>query len=113
MLRFPARRLAHIALISLFSLSLAATGCKKDSGGGAAGGGSTKVLKLAFVSNNASEFWKIASAGIRKYEQEAKVQVDVKMPPNGSTDEQNQILQNLSSQGYDCLLYTSPSPRDS
>ena len=59
------------------------------------------MLKLAFVTNNASEFWKIAAAGVHKYEKEAKVQVDIKMPPNGTTEEQNQILENLVSQGYD------------
>ena len=33
---------------------------------------SPKVVKLAFVTNNASEFWKISTAGIRKYERESK-----------------------------------------
>ena len=48
--------------------------------------GSEQPVKLAFVTNNASEFWKIAAAGIRRYEKEAKVQVDLKMPPNGTTE---------------------------
>ena len=73
----------------------AAFGCNRG------GGGAAKIVKLAFVTNNASEFWKIAAAGVHKYEKEAKVQVDMKMPPNGTTEEQNQILQNLASQGYD------------
>ena len=30
------------------------------------------VIKLAFVTNNASEFWKIAAAGVRKYEAEGQ-----------------------------------------
>src|SRR6185295_13226437 len=72
----------------------------------------SKPVKLAFVTNNASEFWKIAAAGIRKYEQEAKVQIDVKMPPSGSTDEQNQILQNLASQGYDAIAVSAIAPND-
>src|ERR1035438_8119965 len=65
------------------------------------GSGSSKVVKLAFVTNNSSEFWKIAAAGVHKYEKESKVQVDIKMPPNGTTEEQDQILENLASQGYD------------
>jgi ribose transport system substrate-binding protein len=72
----------------------------------------SKPVKLAFVTNNASEFWKIAAAGIRKYEQEAKVQVDLKMPPNGATDEQNQLLENLSSQGYDAIAVSAIAPSD-
>jgi ribose transport system substrate-binding protein len=71
-----------------------------------------KIVKLAFVTNNASEFWKIAQAGVRKYEGESKVQVDVKMPSNGTTDEQNQILENLASQGYDAIAVSAIAPAD-
>jgi ribose transport system substrate-binding protein len=76
------------------------------------GSGSSKVVKLAFVTNNASAFWKIAAAGVHKYEQEAKVQVDIKMPPNGTTEEQNQILENLASQGYDGIAVSVIAPND-
>jgi ribose transport system substrate-binding protein len=71
-----------------------------------------KVLKLAFVTNNASEFWKIAAAGVHKYEQESKVQVDIKMPSTGTTEEQNQIVENLASQGYDGIAVSAIAPAD-
>jgi ribose transport system substrate-binding protein len=71
-----------------------------------------KVVKLAFVTNNASEFWKIAAAGIHKYEKESKVQVDIKMPSNGTTEEQNQILENLASQGYNSIAVSAIAPAD-
>lgn len=103
------------AFAALLGLAVVAgTGCdKKDSGGGAAGGSSGgKVYKLAFVTNNSSEFWKIASNGVHKYENEAKVQVDIKMPPNGKTEEQNQILENLVSQGYDAIAVSVIAPKD-
>jgi ribose transport system substrate-binding protein len=94
-----------------------ASGCKSEgsrAGTGVAGSGgdSAKPVKLAFVTNNASEFWKIAAAGIHKYEKEAKVQVDLKMPPNGTTEEQNQLLENLSSQGYDAIAVSAIAPND-
>jgi ribose transport system substrate-binding protein len=76
------------------------------------GGDSAKPVKLAFVTNNASEFWKIAAAGIHSYEKEAKVQVDIKMPPSGTTEEQNQLLENLSSQGYDAIAVSAIAPND-
>src|SRR5262245_63504574 len=79
---------------------------------GAAEPSAPKIVKLAFVTNNASEFWKIAQAGVRKYEGESKVQVDVKMPSNGTTAEQNQILENLSSQGYDAIAVSAIAPAD-
>lgn len=93
-----------VALIAgVFVLTL---GCDRG------GAGSSKVVKLAFVTNNASEFWKIAAAGVHKYEQEGKVQVDVKMPPNGTTEEQNQIMENLASQGYDGIAVSVIAPND-
>jgi ribose transport system substrate-binding protein len=74
--------------------------------------GSEQPVKLAFVTNNASEFWKLAAAGIHQYEKEAKVQVDLKMPPNGTTEEQNQLLENLTSQGYDAIAVSAIAPDD-
>lgn len=71
-----------------------------------------RPLKLAFVTNNTSEFWKIAANGVHKYEAEGKVQVDIKMPPNGRTEEQNQILENLVSQAYDAIAVSVIAPKD-
>ncbi|WP_437670166.1 sugar-binding protein [Sorangium sp. So ce131] len=100
----------------LFALLAMAACSNEGAGTGAApaegGGSKPKSVKLAFITNNASEFWKIAQAGIRKYEQESKVQVDVKMPPNGTTEEQNQIVENLSSQGYDAIAVSAIAPND-
>jgi ribose transport system substrate-binding protein len=87
---------------------IAGAACTSREGGGSA----PPVVKLAFVTNNASEFWKIAAAGVRKYEAEGKVQVDVKMPPNGTPEEQNQILENLASQGYSAIAVSAVAPND-
>jgi ribose transport system substrate-binding protein len=97
----------------LFGLSIVAlAACDKGRTEGAAGASSEKVLKLAFVTNTVSDFWKIAMAGIHKYEKESKVQIDVKMPPNGTPEEQNQILENLVSQGYDAISLSVDAPND-
>jgi ribose transport system substrate-binding protein len=94
-------------------LALGCNHSKKNGTGPAASGAATgKIVKLAFVTNNASQFWKIAEAGLRKYEKEAKVQVDMKMPPNGTPEDQNQILQNLTSQGYDAIAVSVIAPKD-
>jgi len=85
-------------------------GCDRKPSGGSAG--SAGSLKLAFVTNNASEFWKIAAAGVHKYEKEAGVQVDIKMPPNGKVEEQNQILENLVTQGYNGIAVSAIAPND-
>ncbi|GAC1351437.1 MAG: sugar-binding protein [Polyangiales bacterium] len=93
-------------LTALFALLLGSS-CKKKSEQA-----SDKVVKLAFVTNNPSQFWKIASAGIHQYEKEAKVQVDIKMPPNGTPEDQNQILENLASQHYDAVAVSVIAPKD-
>src|SRR3954462_8064873 len=104
-------------LAASFSVLLGA--CRQRESGPSSSGASSssssspqKPLKLAFVTNNASEFWKIAAAGIHKYEHESKVQVDLKMPPNGATEEQNQLLENLASQGYDGIAVSAIAPND-
>jgi ribose transport system substrate-binding protein len=101
---------------TIFKLSLAFVvcgllfvGCDRAKPGAA---GSSGSLKLAFVTNNASEFWKIAAAGVHKYENEAGVQVDIKMPPNGKVEEQNQILENLVTQGYNGIAVSAIAPQD-
>jgi ribose transport system substrate-binding protein len=69
-------------------------------------------VKLAFVTNNASDFWKLAANGVHKYEAEAKVQVDIKMPANGKTLEQNEIIENLVNQGYDAVAVSVVAPEE-
>jgi ribose transport system substrate-binding protein len=90
-------------------IAAAGTACTPRGSGGTE---STPAVKLAFVTNNTSEFWKVAAAGVRKYEGEGRVQVDLKMPPNGTPEEQNQILENLASQGYDAIAVSAVAPND-
>ncbi len=95
---------------------LVALGCNNDSkskpSAAQTASDPDKIVKLAFVTNNPSQFWKISEAGLKKYEKEAKVQVDMKMPPNGTPEDQNQILQNLASQGYDAIAVSVIAPND-
>jgi len=103
------------ALVSVTALmACGKDGARSDAAAksGATPAEAPKAVKLAFVTNNTAEFWRIAAAGIRKYEKEAKVQVDLKMPPNGTTEEQNQILENLASQGYDAIAVSPIAPND-
>jgi ribose transport system substrate-binding protein len=99
----------------VLGLCALALGCSKSSGTSEAASksaSSTEAVKLAFVTNNASEFWRIAAAGVHKFEKEAKVQVDIKMPSTGTTEEQNQLLENLASQGYGGIAVSAIAPND-
>ncbi len=109
-LRSAMRTKLATSLLAVAALSLVTAfsgGCRRSSSSS-----SSKPVKLAFVTNNTSSFWQLASAGVHKYEQEGKVQVDIKLPPNGTLDEQNQILQNLVSQGYDAIAVSAIAPKD-
>jgi ribose transport system substrate-binding protein len=99
-------RIGHVGWVFALLALAAGVGCQR------AGDESAKIVKLAFVTNNTAEFWKIAANGIHKYEREAGVQVDIKMPPNGKTEEQNQIVENLVSQGYDSVAVSAIAPKD-
>jgi ribose transport system substrate-binding protein len=105
----------HLLRVTGVILALAvglSVGCHRSASPGGAGGEEAKPLKLAFVTNNTSEFWKIAGAGIHKYEREAKVQVDLKLPASGTAENQNQILQDLASQGYAGIAVSTIAPND-
>ena len=58
------------------------------------------TLKLAFITNNASEFWNIARKGLEKAEKELGIRVDFKAPPQQEVKIQNQYLEDLLVQGY-------------
>jgi ribose transport system substrate-binding protein len=101
--------------LTLLWLLLACACSRKDEGlasGSAGGGAPAASVRLAFVTNNASPFWRVAEAGLRKYEKDAGIQVDMKMPHNGTVEDQNQILQSLSSQGYQAIAVSVISPKD-
>ncbi len=55
----------------------------------------SNVPAVAFVTNNVSDFWKIAKAGVSAGEKDFKVKCDFRMPPTGTPAEQKQIIEDL------------------
>jgi ribose transport system substrate-binding protein len=103
------------AEVLTFVLIFGGAACNRTPSGSASGTAAAPApsfVKLGFVTNNTSEFWKIAGAGIHKYEKEAKVQVDLKLPASGTAESQNQILQDLASQGYGAIAVSAIAPND-
>jgi ribose transport system substrate-binding protein len=112
--------------ISLGVLARCDTAHRSSSGepdGSSAAAGSTRVrkvhkapegasLKLAFVTNNASEFWKIAEKGLDKAKKENGIVVDMKQPTQGKVEEQKKIIEDLVSQGYHGIAVSVISPDD-
>jgi ribose transport system substrate-binding protein len=86
-------------ILALGAMMTASPGCNR-----------TKVKKFAFVTNNASDFWKNAQAGVNKFHNETGIQVDFKQPSPASITQQNSIIDDLLTQGYDGIAVSVFSP---
>ena len=76
-----------------------------------AGVASGKSFKLAFVTNNASDYWTIARKGVEKADSELdNVTVDFKMPGSGAADEQKRIVDDLVSVGINGIAISPVDP---
>ncbi len=69
----------------------------------------SKKIKVAFITNNASDFWKIAEAGTKKAAQDFGVEVIFRIPSSGTAEQQQQILQDLITLG---VAGVAISPKD-
>ena len=105
--------------IKLFTLALAlaliAPGCGKQEAAsdGTAKPAAGKKLKLAFVSNNAATFWTIARTGCEAAEKElGNVEVDFRIPANGTAAEQQQIINDLVARGVDGIAVSPIDPKN-
>jgi len=91
-----------LPFLGFAAFSLLLTGCPQnkdksgDKGGPAKAGGQTK---LAFVTNNANEFWTLAQRGSEEAAKKFNVSVEFKMPSPGTSEEQQRIIQDLMAKG--------------
>lgn len=109
-----------LKIVSLFALAIfAITSCNRqttttptpqsNSGGNTTS--SAKALKLAFVTNNASDYWTIAQKGVEKADKELdNVTVEFKMPGSGAADEQKRIIDDLLSTGVNGIAMSPIDP---
>lgn len=99
-------------LLTALCLVLVVPGCGKKEGDTSGGGGASgKKFKLAFVTNNPSDFWTIARAGCNDAEKElGNVSVDFRIPSGGTAAEQQQILDDLVAKGVDGIAVSPVDP---
>jgi len=83
-------------LVCLLAFTALLAGCQNRTGGGA-GMGTGERHKLAFVPNNASDFWIIARKGTEKAAQDLGVDVEFRIPADGTAAEQQRIIDDLLS----------------
>jgi len=73
--------------------------------------GGSKNFKLAFVTNNASDFCTIARKGVEKADSElADVDVEFKIPADGTAAEQKRIIDDLLAKGVGGLAISPVDP---
>ena len=108
----------QIAFICLsFICGLTSLSCKPGANApaNAPGGGNTASapgkIKLAFVTNNASDYWTIARKGVEKADGELdNVTVEFKLPGSGAADEQKRIIDDLVSTGVQGIAMSPVDP---
>jgi ribose transport system substrate-binding protein len=67
-------------------------------------------VRLAFITNNASDFWLIANAGIRKANQDFNADCVMKLPGSATPGEQKNIIEDLLAQGIQGLAISPIDP---
>jgi len=104
-------QIAVLCLSAVFGLS--AISCKSSAETGTNGAAKTdsKNLKLAFVTNNASDYWTIARKGVEKADAELEnVKVEFKLPGEGTAAEQKRIVDDLVSTGVSGIAISPVDP---
>jgi len=109
------RSVLTIAII--FGLALLSTGCpqpkttdkveKKDKDAKAA-----DRPKVAFVSNNAYQFWTFAQKGAEKAAGEFDVELEFKKPQDGSVEVQQEIINTLINRGFKGIAVSPNEPKN-
>ena len=103
------------AFVCTLLLSLILTGCQRgpaptnvNGGGTAAPGGKHK---LAFVTNNASDFWVIARKGTEKAAKEMpNIEVQFTIPADGTAAEQQRLVDDLLARGIQGIAISPVDP---
>jgi ribose transport system substrate-binding protein len=118
------KTLAHrISFFSLFiTIALLIAACNGPSGSGPSNSSSTsgeakpaagKKLRLAFVTNNASDFWKIARKGTEKAAVEfPNVEVDFRIPDDGTAATQQRAVDDLLARGLEGMAISPVDPKN-
>lgn len=93
------------ALIVCLALGIAACNAGKDGG--------SKKLRLAFVTNNTSDFWTIAEQGTKKAAAELpNVEVEFQKPGDGTAATQQRVVDDLVAKGIDGMAISPVDPQN-
>ena len=104
----------YLFFVIFIQIVIVAVSCKTNaptSTGNSTGNTSGKNFKLAFVTNNASDYWTIARKGVEKADAELNdVTVDFRLPGEGTAAEQKRIIDDLVSTGIAGIAISPVDP---
>src|SRR5205814_3383664 len=99
-----ARKIAAV-IVCLVCVSSA---CRRGTTNGAK---TSAVIKLAFVTNNAADFWTIARRGVEKADAElADVETEFRLTADGTAGEQQRIVDDLLTKGVAGIAISPVDP---
>lgn len=75
-------------------------------------GAPAKKPRLAFVTNCVAEFWTVGACGVEAAKREFGVDAVVRMPANGTAEEQKRILEDLLSKGVQGIALSPKDPEN-
>jgi ribose transport system substrate-binding protein len=94
-----------VLVLCLVGLSVA---CRSGSSTEESG---AKPLRLAFVTNNSSDFWTIARRGVEKADAElTDVEAEFRITADGTAGEQQRIVDDLLTKGVDAIAISPVDP---
>jgi ribose transport system substrate-binding protein len=80
----------------------------------AAGAGAQEKKQLAFVVNGASDFWKLAEAGVKKAQTELpNYELQFKYPEQAAAAIQQRLMDDLVAAGVDAIMVSAVDPKTS
>jgi ribose transport system substrate-binding protein len=102
------KRVARQIAASIVCLVCVSAGCRSGTTNGASTSG---TIKLAFVTNNAADFWTIARRGVEKADAElSDVETEFRLTSDGTATEQQRVVDDLLTKGVAGIAISPVDP---
>ena len=101
---------ARLVVVCVAAALSVAAGCRSSESGGTT---AAKTIKLAFVTNNSSDFWTIARRGMEKADAELPdVEAEFRIDADGTAAEQQRIVDDLLTKGVNGIAISPVDPQN-
>jgi ribose transport system substrate-binding protein len=97
-------------MVALVAVCVLVYSCGESTRGRARRTRGRQRVKVAFVTNNVSDFWLIAKAGVNKAERDFDADCEFRMPAQGTATEQKAIVEDLIVKGVSGIAISPVDP---